>query len=97
MYVKYLGVTINEHLSFNEHMHVNRIAHKGNTVKAFLQRNITLQVKENCYKIMVRPILEYACTVWSSYTEKNIQILEAVQRTAGLLITTTPIFPVLQL
>ena len=68
---------------FNEH--VNRIAHKTNTVKAFLQRNIKscpLQVKENCYKIMVRPIMEYACTVWSPYTKKNIQILEAVQRRA---------------
>ena len=36
-HVKYLGVTIDEHLSCNEH--VNRIAHKANTVKAFLQRN----------------------------------------------------------
>ena len=33
-HVKYLGVTIDEHLSFNEH--VNRITHKTNTVKAIL-------------------------------------------------------------
>ena len=86
-HAKYLGVTIDEHLSFNEH--VNRIAHKANTVKAFLQRNITscpLQVKENCYRIMVRPIMEYACTVWSPHTKKNIQILEAVQRRAARFV-----------
>ena len=50
-------------------------------VKAFLQRNIKscpLQVKEDCYRIMVRPIMEYACTVWSPHTKKNIQVLEAV-------------------
>ena len=59
-HVKYLSVTNDKHLSFNEQ--VNRIAHKANT---FLQRNIKsypLQVKENCYKIMVRPIVEYTCT-----------------------------------
>ena len=86
-YAKYLGVTIDEHLSFNEH--VNRIAHKANTVKAFLQRNIKscpLQVKENCYRMMVRPIMEYARTVWSPHTKKNIQILEAVQRRAARFV-----------
>ena len=33
-HVKYLGVTIDEHLSFNEH--VNRTAHKASMVKVFL-------------------------------------------------------------
>ena len=86
-HVKYLGVTIDEHLSFNEH--VNRIAHKANTLKAFLQRNIKsypLQVKENCYKITMRPIMEYACTVWLPYTKKSIQILEALQRRAARFV-----------
>ena len=53
-----------------------------------MQRNIKScppQVKENCYKIMVRPIMEYACTVWSPYT-KNIQILEAVKRRAARFV-----------
>ena len=35
---------------------------------------------------MVRPILEYACTVWSPYTKKDIQILEAVQRSAARFV-----------
>ena len=35
---------------------------------------------------MVRPIMEYACTVWSPYTKKNIQILEAVQRRAAWFV-----------
>ena len=72
---------------FNEH--VNRTAHKANTVKAFLQRNIKscpLQVKESCYKIMVRPIMEYACRVWSPYTKKNIQTFETVQRRAARFV-----------
>ena len=37
-HAKYLGVTIDEHLSFNEH--ICRISHKANSINAFLQRNI---------------------------------------------------------
>ena len=51
-YLRTVGVTIDERSFFNKH-----VAHKVNTVKAFLQRNIKscpLQVKENC-SIMVRP------------------------------------------
>ena len=32
---------------------------------------------------MVKPIVEYACTVWAPCTRKNIQSLEAVQRKAA--------------
>ena len=28
-----------------------------------------------CYQSLVRPILEYACTVWAPQTQKNIQQL----------------------
>ena len=77
-HAKYLGVVIDEHLSFNEHIKI-MITNKANSVKAFLQRNIgscTEVVKEACYKSMVRPILEYSSTVWSSFTKKNIIMIE---------------------
>ena len=35
---------------------------------------------------MVRPIVEYACTVWEPYTRKNIQSLETVQRKAAQFV-----------
>ena len=35
---------------------------------------------------MVQPILDYACTVWSPYTQVNIQKLEMVQRQAARFI-----------
>ena len=87
---KYLGVVIDERLSFNEH--VEMIANKANAVKAFLQRNISScpqMVKETCYKSMIRPILEYSSTVWSPYTNKNITLLESVQRRAARFVTNT--------
>jgi hypothetical protein len=36
----------------------------------FLQRNINIsnpKVKENAYKALVRPTMEYACTTWDPY------------------------------
>ena len=36
---------------------------------------------------MVRPILEYACSAWSPYTQVNINKLEMVQHRAARFIT----------
>ena len=60
LHAKYLGVVIDEHLSFKFNEHIKMITNKANPVKAFLQRNIgscIKVVKEACYKSMVRPIL----------------------------------------
>ena len=62
---KYLGVTIDQHLMWKNH--INEICNKANTAKAFLRRNLyhcPILIKSNCYKSLVRPILEYAATVW---------------------------------
>ena len=65
--------------------HVNMITAKANSVRSLLQRNLAkcpATVKCYCYNIFVRPILEYASTVWSPYHEHNIYKLEMVQRIA---------------
>ena len=49
----------------------------------------TEMVKVACYKSMIRPILEYASTVWSPYMKKNILMIEAVQRRAARFVTNT--------
>ena len=35
----------------------------------------------------MRPLLEYACSVWDPYTEENISRLEAVQRRAARFVS----------
>ena len=78
---KYLGVHLSQDLSWNNH--INYIAKKASSTSAFLQRNINAcprQTKVLCYKALVRPVMEYACTVWDSHTQKNITKLEMVQR-----------------
>lgn len=81
---KYLGVTISEDLSWDAH--ISDVACKANRTLGFLRRNLklgSLKTKDLAYKALVRPILEYASTVWDPHTEENIKELEAVQRRAA--------------
>ena len=51
----------------------------------FLQRNFRncpRKVKSYLYSTYVKPILEYAVTVWAPYTRCSINKLESVQRHA---------------
>ena len=77
---KYLGVTIQSDLKWDSH--INSITTKANKTLGFLRRNINISfttVKEQVYKSLVRPSLEYTCYVWNPYTEENIIQFEQVQ------------------
>ena len=85
--VKYLGITIDQHLTWNTH--VKQVTNKANKIKCFLQRNLKYcptTIKVNCYKSLVRPVIEYAATVWAPYTQNNINAIEAVQRRAARFV-----------
>jgi len=85
-HAKYLGVIIDQNLSWNEH--IKQISSKATKVNAFLYRNLyhcPVNTKLNCYKAMVRPILEYASPIWDPHTAININHLESVQRSAARL------------
>ena len=43
-------------------------------------------IKSNSYKTFVRPILEYAVTVWSPYLQYQIHQLDKVQRSAARFV-----------
>jgi hypothetical protein len=81
---KYLGVTIDPKLTFNEH--IDTICKKANSTRAFISRNTKkcpIKVKAMAYKTFVRPQLEYASPAWSPHTKRNINKIEAVQRRAA--------------
>ena len=66
-HAKYLGVIIDEKLSWNEH--ILKVTNKARQAFAFLchnSLNCPAHVKCNIYMIMVRSILEYGSTVWDS-------------------------------
>jgi hypothetical protein len=78
---KYLGCQITSDLRWSDH--INNICGKANRTLGFLRRNLNVgstSVKENAYKTLVRPTIEYASTVWDPYHQKDIQQFEMVQR-----------------
>ncbi|XP_060607677.1 uncharacterized protein LOC132759834 [Ruditapes philippinarum] len=85
---KYLGVTLDNTLSWNSH--IEATAKKANTTTAFLRRNLShcpQNIKATCYKTLVRPQLEYASSVWDPYTKANISKLENCQLRAARFCT----------
>ena len=87
---KYLGIIIHKKLSWKPH--VNSITKKANQTRAFLQRNLrtcSREVKVQCYKTYVRPIIEYASPAWDPVGEGNKALrekLDMVQRKAARFV-----------
>ncbi len=82
---KYLGVTIASDLRWNKH--IDNIT--SNRTLGFLKRNLKINstaLKSTAYNTLVRPTLEYACTVWDPYTQGNISKIEMVQRRAARFV-----------
>ena len=85
---KYLGVTIEDHLSWTKHIDIT--TRKANQTFGLLKRNIRVHnkaLKSVAYKTHVRPKLEYTSKVWYSYTTTDVNKVEAVQRRAARLAT----------
>ena len=80
-HARYLGVDISSDLNFNHH--INRVTSNASKSLGFLKRNIKyIYIREAAYKTTVRPQVEYASSVWSPYTKKDIHKVEMVQRRA---------------
>ena len=70
---KYLGVTITSDLLWKTH--INNISVRKPTRLGFLRRNLNLassKAKTQAYMYLVRPSIEYACTVWDPHTKQDI-------------------------
>ena len=81
---KDLGVIMASDLKWSKH--VEQIVHKANRVLGLLRRTVGGKNKDifsNLYKTLVRPILEYACPVWSPHQAKDIREIEKIQRRAS--------------
>ena len=77
---KYLGIILYKNPSWNDQ--TQKVCSKANSMLGVLRRNMSScpgDVKDACYKTLVRPILEYSCTVWDPHTSKINNSLEMVQ------------------
>ena len=65
---------------------MDTIVNKANEVVGLLKRTVVSKNREifsMLYKSLARPVLEYACPVWSPYLLKDKLAIEKVQRRAS--------------
>ena len=85
---KYLGVTIQNNLKWNEH--IDNITASATKQLNFLKRNLKVtspKIKERAYQSIVRPGLEYNSCTWDPHHQYQIHQLEMVQRRAARYVT----------
>ena len=83
---KYLGITLQSNLKWN--LHYDNIISNGNKSLGFLQQNLTVSntdIKSRAYQTLVRPKLEYSCSVWDPHINEYKKKIEMVQRWNSLL------------
>ncbi len=88
-HTKYLGVTIQSNLKWD--VHCKQVAAKATNTLNVLKRNLksTKEIREKAYKSLVRPQVEYAAPVWSSWLAKDKTRIERVQRRAARYVCNT--------
>ena len=82
---RYLGVDIANDLSWKTH--ISRITNTANKSLGFLRRNLRTQntsIRENEYKAIVRPQLEYAAPVWDPHTKDDIHKIECSETSSPM-------------
>ena len=84
---KYLGVELHNHLSWQKHIH--NTARKTDATCAFLHRNMRgclRDTRPQCYSTLIRPIMDYASTIWEPHTQKDMDCLEKTQRRSAVFV-----------
>ena len=81
--VNYLGITIEDTLTFDKH--ITDICGRANRSLFMLMRNLKRarpKTRQLAYNTICRPKLEYASHTWSPHLQKHITLLESINRKA---------------
>ena len=84
----YLGLSISNDLKWSAH--INGVCGKASSTLGFVRRNLQdcpKQTRHMAYLSLVRSLLEYGSSIWDPHTQKEIAMLESVQRQAARFIT----------
>ena len=84
---KDLGVYFDSELSFNQH--ITAKVSKANQILGVIRRTFTRLKPENFKRLftsLVRPHLEYGVNIWHPHLNRDIKLLEGVQRRGSKLV-----------
>ncbi|GFW30849.1 probable RNA-directed DNA polymerase from transposon X-element, partial [Trichonephila clavipes] len=91
---KYLGVILDKRLTFKQHIIHIRRNFNISVAKVFplIARKscLSLRNKMLIYKLVLRPILQYASPIWGHAAYSNIKMLESAQNKIIKIITDSP-------
>ena len=85
---KYLCIQIDNKLDWNKH--ISTVAARGQSKLAFLNRNLKgcpKELRDTAYISLIRPALEYSCSVWHPHKKSNKDKIEIVQRRAARFVS----------
>ena len=81
---RYFGLNFSTDLSWSHH--IGLVCKKTRKLLRMLYRNFyhfsSSHILVKLYKSLIRPHIEYACSVWDPHLKKDIQMLENVQKFA---------------
>ena len=84
---KYLGIIVSDELSWSPYVH--SVFNRANSTLGFLRRNrrrCPAALKETSVLTLIRSVMEYAAPIWDPHLQKNINLLECVQRRTARFI-----------
>ena len=85
---KLLGVKLDKYLKWNNH--VEYLIRKLNSRICLLKRakeHLTIHCRKLLYNAIIKPALEYCCTVWGNCSKENlIRLLKIQKRCARLIL-----------
>ena len=85
---KHLGVILESNLGWTEHVKTTVDKAAGSLrYLTIAQKLVTQEVLSSIYLTLVRPLLEYACSVWSNLTAAQASKLQDIQNRAARLAT----------
>ena len=80
---KYLGVIIDEHLSFNEYMNtLKQKLNRANGILAKLRYYVTADVLKTTYYAFFDSHMKYACHIWGKVHSKTFDMIHRAQNKA---------------
>ena len=87
-YVKYLGMLIDKHLSWDYHINdLSKKLSRANGILSKLRYNAPVEVCIQVYYALFYSTLIYGCNAWGLASKKNIETIEVLQRKCIRILT----------
>ena len=87
-YTKHLGVYLDSRLNFSKHIKEAVIkATKGISLLKYLSKYVSRKVLDMCYKLYVRPHLDYGDVIYHNQRADLMNLIEQVQYKAALIVS----------